>query len=117
MLKNEKKLNILTMLKTWWLTKYVPPHELINNCRLVGGLHLGKLLENDEKKVRKTLEYIFTLIRNKKLNPVIDSVWALSNIVEATKQLAERKNVGKVLLCMGNDSTMEMDDDLVDDLL
>lgn len=74
MIKNERRLNMITMLKTWWVTKYIPPHDLINNCRQVGGLHLGKLLENDETKVRNTLQYIFSLISSKTLNPVIDSV-------------------------------------------
>lgn len=116
MVKNEKKLNILAMLKTWWLTKYVPPHELINNCRLAGGLHLGKLLDNDVKKIRKSLNYIFTLIRNKRLKPVIHSVWPMTKVVEATKQLADRKNVGKVLIHMGNDHTMEIED-IIDEYL
>lgn len=116
MVKNTKKINAFATLKTWWLTKYVPPHELINNCNLVGGLHLGKLLKNDAKKVEKTLDRIFDLLRSKKLNPVIDSVWPMPKIIEATKQLADRKNVGKVLICMDDDQTLDMEE-MIDDFL
>lgn len=70
---------------------------LINN-RIVAGLHLGILLATDPEKVHTILEHIFRLIEQKKLNPVIHSVWKVSEIVEATKLLEDRKNVGKVLI-------------------
>lgn len=99
-IKNEQKLSKLTLLKTWWTTKNVVPHNLIFHNRVVAGLHLGTLLENDEDKVRKALESILSQVEEKKLNPVIDSVWHMSQIVDATKRLGERKNVGKVLISM-----------------
>lgn len=68
--------------------------------RVISGVHLGTFIEKDPSKVRTYLAKIFDLLREGKIKPRIDSVWTLDEIVEATKVLAERRNVGKVLLAV-----------------
>lgn len=64
----------------------------------MSGLHLGVLAEKDPTYVRNALQEIYTLFLNNKIKPKIDSIWGFDEIVDATKLLAERRNIGKVLL-------------------
>ncbi|XP_028149542.2 synaptic vesicle membrane protein VAT-1 homolog [Diabrotica virgifera virgifera] len=78
----------------------VPLLSLLINNRVVSGLHLGILLATDPEKIEHTLDVIFSMIEDKQISPLIHSVWKMSEFVEATKLLEERKNVGKVLISM-----------------
>lgn len=80
------------------VTKDVSLESLIVNNRFVGGLHLGTLTEKVPLKVRGVLKDIFDMLQKGQIKPRIDSVYALDDIVEATRLLAERKNVGKILI-------------------
>lgn len=95
---NEKKLTTFDLLKLWWNTKNFNPLELVMNNRTVSGLHMAVLLENEPTKVRAALNEIFELLRQGKIKPKIHSELKMDEIVEASKILAERKNVGKVLI-------------------
>lgn len=68
------------------------------NNRTVSGLHLAVLLEKERTKVTTALDEIFDLLRNEKIQPRIHAVCKFDEIVEASKILAERKNIGKVLI-------------------
>ncbi|CAH1164696.1 unnamed protein product [Phyllotreta striolata] len=76
----------------------VPLLSLVINNRIVAGLHLGLLLDAQPAKIKAVLDEVFELIEQGKLKPIIHSVWKMAEIVEATKLLEERKNVGKVLI-------------------
>lgn len=65
---------------------------------VIAGLHLGILAEKEPEKVKKNFEYICHLLFTGRIKPRIDSVWPMDDVVKATKVLAERRNVGKVLL-------------------
>lgn len=41
---------------------------------------------------------VLELITAKKVHPRVDSVWQFEDIVEALKQMSERKNIGKVVV-------------------
>lgn len=98
MIVNEQRLTFVSMLKSWWSTKNVNLTSLIVQNRIVGGIHLGTLLENDYARVRDALAHIFQLLAQGHVKPRIHAIEPMSRIVEATKLLAERKNIGKVLL-------------------
>lgn len=98
---DEKKLSTLDLLKLWWHTKYIKPLDLVMNNRTVSGLHLAVLLENNPEKVRNALNEIFDLLRKGKIKPRIHSECKMEDIVGASKILAERKNIGKVLVKIG----------------
>ncbi|XP_044252656.1 synaptic vesicle membrane protein VAT-1 homolog isoform X2 [Tribolium madens] len=100
LIQNEQKLSVFTLLKGWLTTKNVQLEELITHNRVAAGLHLGTLIEKDAGRVRNALGKIFKMVEEKKLKVKIDSVHPMEKIVEATKLLAERKNVGKVLISM-----------------
>ncbi|KAF2897023.1 hypothetical protein ILUMI_09139 [Ignelater luminosus] len=97
-IQNDKKLSALTLLKAWWNMKEISPTSLIVNNRSVSGLHLGILAQKERTKICETLDTLFVLMREGKIKPKIDSIWPLEDVVTATKILAERCNVGKVLL-------------------
>lgn len=97
---NETKTSVLEFFKLWWQTKSIRPFDLVMNNRAVAGLHLAMLLENDPKKVRDALDDIFGLLRAGKIKPRIHAECGMEEIVEASKILAERKNVGKVIIKM-----------------
>lgn len=95
---DEKKLSTLNLLKLWWNTKNINPLDLVMNNRTVSGLHLAVLLENEPTKVTSALNEIFNLLRKGAIKPRIHTVCKLDEIVEASKILAERKNIGKVVI-------------------
>ncbi|XP_018330251.1 synaptic vesicle membrane protein VAT-1 homolog [Agrilus planipennis] len=107
LIKNEQKLSTLSMLKAWWNMKSVSPEILVRNNRVIAGLHLGTLIEKDRKRVTEALHAIFSLLKEGKIQPKIDSVWKIDQIVDATKVLAQRQNVGKVLLTLEEDKKAE----------
>lgn len=95
---NENKLSTFSLLREWFKTKSVSLEELILHNRILGGFHLGTLIEKDRKKVENVLKTIFRLLDEKKICVRIHAIYPISEIVEASKLLAERKNVGKVLI-------------------
>ncbi|RZC35906.1 synaptic vesicle membrane protein VAT-1 -like [Asbolus verrucosus] len=100
LIQNEQRLSAFSLIRAWLKTKNVSLEALITQNRVVAGLHLGTLIEKDPGKVKDALERIFKLLEEKKLAVRIHSVHSMDNIVEATRLLAERKNIGKVLICM-----------------
>lgn len=105
LIENDKKLSAITLFKAWWNMKGISPSALILNNRAVSGLHLGILAEKEPIKVRKALDNIFALLKEGKIEPKIDSIWPIEDVVIATKVLGERCNVGKVLLAINKRET------------
>ncbi|ROT69606.1 Synaptic vesicle membrane protein VAT-1-like protein [Penaeus vannamei] len=86
------------ILKTWWNTKNVSPQSLIMKNHAVAGFHLTELRKRDPKAFRKGWMEVRDMIADGVLRPRIDSVWKFEEIVEASKQISERKNIGKVII-------------------
>lgn len=70
------------------------------NNRVVAGLHLAALIEKDNAAVLKAWEKVLKYLEQGKIKPRIHATWPIDDIIDATKELAERKNVGKVLIAM-----------------
>lgn len=100
LIHNENKLSTFSLLREWFKSKSVSLEELIYHNRILGGFHLGTLIEKDRKKIENILQTIFCLVNEKKICVKIHAIYPINAIVEATKLLGERKNVGKVLISM-----------------
>ncbi|KAF4531209.1 hypothetical protein B566_EDAN014718 [Ephemera danica] len=98
MIQGERRLSFLDMICIWWRTRGVSATDLMMQNMVVSGLHLGNLMRDDLARVQAAMREIFLLYIEAKVKPRIDSVWPFEKIVDATKVLQERRNIGKVLL-------------------
>jgi hypothetical protein len=96
----------------------VKPIDLVLNSRVVAGFHLTHVKTRLPERYRDALIHLFELYRQNVIRPRIDSTWTfyqvkhlkkmgfefyISNlhfiqVIEATKRLSERENIGKVIL-------------------
>lgn len=98
MVTDSQKFGWWSFLRLWWSTKNVSARDLIMQNRVVAGLHLGLLMERQPNTIQSAMSHLFQLYEQGKIKPHIDSIWPFDKVVEAMRVLAERKNVGKVLL-------------------
>uniref|UniRef100_A0A1B6DXH5 Enoyl reductase (ER) domain-containing protein n=1 Tax=Clastoptera arizonana TaxID=38151 RepID=A0A1B6DXH5_9HEMI len=73
---------------------------LVCDNKSISGLHLGTLLAKSPQTIHDAMKNLFQLYLDGKVKPHIDSIWPLNKGAEAIKFLADRKNVGKVLLSL-----------------
>lgn len=71
---------------------------LVVGNKSVSGIHLGTLQASSPELFKNAVEHIFTLCKQGKIAPRIDSVFEFEKAVDAMKVLSERRNIGKVLL-------------------
>ncbi|XP_063840443.1 synaptic vesicle membrane protein VAT-1 homolog isoform X4 [Scylla paramamosain] len=90
--------NLWQVFKVWWDTKNVTPYSLVMNNHSIAGFNLNELRNKDPANFNRGWKKILEMITAKKLQPRIDSVWKFENIIEASKQISERKNIGKVII-------------------
>lgn len=64
----------------------------------VSGFNLHELRNNAPAEFARGWKEVLEMIVDGKLQPRIDSVWKFEDIVEASKQITERKNIGKVII-------------------
>lgn len=89
---------MFSMLQTWWKSKTVNLMDLIIGSQSISGLHLGLLAMNERDVVKEALDKIFVMYQDGSIKPTIHSTCKFEDVVDATKVLAERRNIGKVLL-------------------
>lgn len=94
---NTNKITIFNKLSMWWKSKILLLDIIMGN-RSVSGLHLGLLAINERDVVHEALDKIFNMYQDGLIKPTIDSTWKFEDVIEATKLLADRRNVGKVIL-------------------
>ncbi|GBM52728.1 Synaptic vesicle membrane protein VAT-1 [Araneus ventricosus] len=97
MISGEKK-SILRALKVWWQTKNVSIVEMITKNHAVCGLSISNLFEDDPDMFKASLDKVMNLYEEGKIKPRIDSIWSFDEVIEATKCMVERKNIGKIVL-------------------
>ncbi|XP_055983105.1 synaptic vesicle membrane protein VAT-1 homolog [Sorex fumeus] len=91
------KRNIMALARTWWNQFSVTALQLLPANRAVCGFHLG-YLEGEVELVGAVVTRLLKLYNEGRIKPHIDSVWPFEKVVDAMKQMQEKKNVGKVLL-------------------
>ncbi|XP_034535628.1 synaptic vesicle membrane protein VAT-1 homolog-like [Notolabrus celidotus] len=101
--------------KSWWQVEKVNPIKLYEENKIMAGFSLLNLLFKHGKcsLVKSVMDKLLCLYDQKKIRPVVDSLWALEEVKEAMQRIHDRVNVGKLILdvektptpLMANDST------------
>lgn len=74
--------------------------KLFVDNKTITGFNLRHLLHHQggEDIVRQAVNQVFKLWSEKKIEPVVDSTWALEDLPEAMQKMHDRKNIGKIVL-------------------
>jgi NADPH:quinone reductase-like Zn-dependent oxidoreductase len=75
-----KKIGMWSFLRMWWSTKNVSATDLIVQNRVVAGLHLGLLMEQQPSRIQAAMSHLFQLYEEGKIKPRIDSIWPLDKV-------------------------------------
>nr|XP_019603320.1 PREDICTED: synaptic vesicle membrane protein VAT-1 homolog [Rhinolophus sinicus] len=94
------KRNLMALARTWWNQFSVTALQLLPSNRAVCGFHLG-YLDGETELVSGVVARLLALYNQGHIKPHIDSVWPFEKVVDAMRQMQEKKNVGKVLLVPG----------------
>ncbi|XP_070583113.1 synaptic vesicle membrane protein VAT-1 homolog [Erythrolamprus reginae] len=89
--------NLMAMAKTWWNQFSINALQLLHLNKAVCGYHLG-YLEEEVELLNAVVTKLIALYNQGKIKPKVDSVWPFEQVVDAMKQMQEKKNVGKVVL-------------------
>ncbi|XP_067314494.1 synaptic vesicle membrane protein VAT-1 homolog-like [Pseudorasbora parva] len=101
--------------KSWWQVEKVNPIKLYEENKVMAGFSLLNLLfkQGGCSRVKKAVQKLLSLYDQKKIKPLVDSLWALEEVKEAMQRIHDRGNIGKLILdveksptpLMANDST------------
>ncbi|XP_008534989.2 synaptic vesicle membrane protein VAT-1 homolog-like isoform X1 [Equus asinus] len=101
--------------KSWWQVEKVNPIKLFEENKVIAGFSLLNLLFKQGRAglIRGVVDKLIGLYTQKKIKPVVDSLWALEEVKEAMQRIHDRGNIGKLILdvektptpLMANDST------------
>ncbi|XP_061444217.1 synaptic vesicle membrane protein VAT-1 homolog [Rhineura floridana] len=89
--------NLMAMAKTWWNQFSINALQLLHLNKAVCGYSLGSLDEEVEL-ISGVMTKLIALYSQGKIKPKVDSVWPFEQVVDAMKQIQEKKNIGKVVL-------------------
>ncbi|XP_033958949.1 synaptic vesicle membrane protein VAT-1 homolog-like isoform X2 [Pseudochaenichthys georgianus] len=86
--------------KSWWQVEKVNPIKLYEENKVIAGFSLLNLLFKHGKcnLVKSVMDKLLCLFDQKKIKPVVDSLWALEEVKEAMQRIHDRGNVGKLIL-------------------
>ncbi|TRY93263.1 hypothetical protein DNTS_021644 [Danionella cerebrum] len=101
--------------KSWWQVEKVNPIKLYEENKAMAGFSLLNFLfkQGGCRQVQSVVQKLLSLYEQKKIKPVVDSLWALEEVKEAMQRIHDRGNIGKLILdleksptpLMANDST------------
>ncbi|CAL9701900.1 unnamed protein product [Knipowitschia caucasica] len=99
--------------KSWWQVEKVNPIKLFEENKVIAGFSLPNLLFKQRKcsLVKSVMEKLLRLYNEKKIKPVVDSLWALEEVKEAMQRIHDRGNIGKLVLDMDKPPTPLMASD------
>ncbi|XP_044274653.1 synaptic vesicle membrane protein VAT-1 homolog [Varanus komodoensis] len=89
--------NLMAMAKTWWNQFSINALQLLHVNKAVCGYHLG-YLDEEVELLHDVVTKLLALHNQGKIKPKVDSVWSFEQVVDAMKQMQEKKNIGKVVL-------------------
>ncbi|KAF7662058.1 hypothetical protein LDENG_00247430 [Lucifuga dentata] len=86
--------------KSWWQVEKVNPIKLYEENKVIAGFSLLNLLFKQGRcsLVRTVMGKLLSLYEQKKIRPVVDSLWALEEVKEAMQRIHDRGNIGKLIL-------------------
>uniref|UniRef100_A0A3P9KLH5 Vesicle amine transport 1-like n=1 Tax=Oryzias latipes TaxID=8090 RepID=A0A3P9KLH5_ORYLA len=78
----------------------VNPIKLYEENKVIAGFSLLNLLFKQGRcsLVKKVMDKLLCLYTQKKIKPVVDSLWALEEVKEAMQRIHDRGNIGKLIL-------------------
>ncbi|KAL4630260.1 synaptic vesicle membrane protein VAT-1-like [Arapaima gigas] len=99
MVTGERK-SFFSLAKSWWQVEKVNPIKLYEENKVVAGFSLLNLLFRQGRGglVGAVVQKLLSLYNEKKIRPVVDSLWALEEVTEAMQRIHDRGNVGKLIL-------------------
>ncbi|XP_069755551.1 synaptic vesicle membrane protein VAT-1 homolog-like [Narcine bancroftii] len=91
---------LTTFCPTWWQVEKVNPIKLYEENKVIAGFSLLNLLfkQNRAAKVKAVMDQLISLYNQKKIRPLVDSLWALEEVKEAMQRIHDRGNIGKLIL-------------------
>ncbi|XP_053176882.1 synaptic vesicle membrane protein VAT-1 homolog-like [Scomber japonicus] len=86
--------------KSWWQVEKVNPIKLYEENKVIAGFSLLNLLFKQDRcsLVKAVMDKLLCLYEQKKIKPVVDSLWALEEVKEAMQRIHDRGNIGKLIL-------------------
>ncbi|XP_028258166.1 synaptic vesicle membrane protein VAT-1 homolog-like [Parambassis ranga] len=86
--------------KSWWQVEKVNPIKLYEENKVIAGFSLLNLLFKQGRccLVKSVMDKLLRLYDQKKIRPVVDSLWALEEVKEAMQRIHDRGNIGKLIL-------------------
>ncbi|XP_049574302.1 synaptic vesicle membrane protein VAT-1 homolog-like [Syngnathus scovelli] len=86
--------------KSWWQVEKVNPIKLYEENKVMAGFSLPNLLfrQGGSSLVKSVMDKLLCLYNQKKIKPVVDSLWALEEVKEAMQRIHDRGNIGKLIL-------------------
>uniref|UniRef100_A0A8D1GI93 Vesicle amine transport 1 like n=2 Tax=Sus scrofa TaxID=9823 RepID=A0A8D1GI93_PIG len=84
----------------WWQVEKVNPIKLYEENKVIAGFSLLNLLFKQGRAglIRGVVDKLIGLYNQKKVKPVVDSLWALEEVKEAMQRIHDRGNIGKLIL-------------------
>ncbi|VDN08741.1 unnamed protein product [Dibothriocephalus latus] len=79
----------------------INPLKLQEESKVLGGFSLRSLIFRQHAQLSTIFEAwqeLTKLFSEKKIEPIVDSVWCFEEVKEAMQKLQERHNIGKVVL-------------------
>jgi synaptic vesicle membrane protein VAT-1 len=89
--------NLFSVAKAFFALPSFKPMTMMSENRGVQGVNLGHLW-NETEKVRVMFDDVMALVREGRLDPVVDKTFPFTQAGEAHRYIQERKNFGKVVL-------------------
>jgi len=89
--------NPIHMIKGLLATPRFSPFSLMNRNRGVFGVNVGHLWDETER-LGAMMGEIMALVREKKLDPIVDRAFPFDQAADAHRYMGDRRNFGKVLL-------------------
>uniref|UniRef100_A0A8C9T1X7 Vesicle amine transport 1-like n=1 Tax=Scleropages formosus TaxID=113540 RepID=A0A8C9T1X7_SCLFO len=86
--------------KSWWQVEKVNPIKLYEENKVIAGFSLLNLLFKQGRGglVKTVVQKLLSLYEQKKIKPLVDSLWALEEVKEAMQRIHDRGNIGKLIL-------------------
>ncbi|KDR16462.1 Synaptic vesicle membrane protein VAT-1-like protein-like, partial [Zootermopsis nevadensis] len=92
--------SFFSVARSWWQVDKVSPIKLFDENKTLSGFNLRHLMyqQNGAPYIKRIMESVFSLWKDGKIKPVVDSTWALEDVPEAMQKMHDRKNIGKIVL-------------------
>lgn len=93
-----EKRNLFSIIRTWWELKPISILDMIKSNISVCGMDLTEFYKQDPERFDGYVRSILELYEKGQIKPTIDSVWDFDKVQQATAKMANRENVGKIVL-------------------